>query len=432
MTLPTMTEAWPVWVDGDRVVISNLAITHPEAAALAASQLDRGGADSLVDLVQRALPVGMVALSMGLAAVDTAAIQRTLDAFAAQVDARSRRALAGMDQTLARLTEGERTVTDAAQAALNGLPEQLEQALAGEAASVRAAVIDAARSVQAAGIQEVRAALAQHAEAVRNALSLDREGPVQALRQDVLSQLEGTRRDLTEQLTVVRGLLQAAEAHKAATIKSSRAVGQEFENQAISLASSVVTAAGDRFEETATSAAPGGTSRAGDALAVLSTAITGQGRPPVTIAIEAKHRSRPMSVKAIRDELAKVRATRQAHAGLMIVSTRQQVPGGCGFARVDDLAFVVVAEPDVLQLVYLVLREMAAMLHVRQGQDETVNLAKVEAHIAQALSALEDFDEVGRLAGAAAKNIENLRVSGGRVKARIHEALTASLSVLLV
>ena|SRR6478672_6276009 len=104
--------------------------------------------------------------------------------------------------------------------------------------------------------------------------------------------------------------------------------------------------------------------------------------------------------------------------------------GGDATTRVDDLAFVVVAESDVLQLVYLVLREMAALVHVRQGQDDTVDLVKLETHIGLALSALEEFDEVGRLAGAAQKNIENLRLAGGRVKARIQEALTGSLSVL--
>lgn len=146
--------------------------------------------------------------------------------------------------------------------------------------------------------------------------------------------------------------------------------------------------------------------------------------------LSRRHRSRPMSAKAIRDELARVRSTRQAQAALMVVSSRQQVPGGAGFARVDDLAFVVVAEPDVLQLVDLVLREMAALVHVRHSQNEAVDLAKLETHIAPALSALAEFDEVGRLAGAAAKNIENLRAVGGRVRIRIHEALTGSLSVL--
>jgi hypothetical protein len=420
----------PVTLTGDTIRLKELAITHGEAAAIARGYLDSHGPDALADLIRRALPVGLVALSMGHAAVDTGAISRTLDAFADQVEARSKETVEGLEQTLARLRTGEQAVAQTTQDVLSRLPAQVEAALGGQAGHIRASVAEATRAVQATGMQEVRAALTQHAESVRNALSLDRDGPVQALRKDLLDQLDGTRRELAEQLTHVRGLLQAAEAQKAGAAKSTRAIGLEWEAIAMAIADEVITAAGDRFEATGARPAPGGTSRAGDGVATLSPAITGHGRQ-VRIVVEAKKRSRPMSAKQLRDELAGSRGVRDAVAGLVLVPTPEEVPGGSRFARVDDLAFVVAADdPTVVSLVYLILREMTALLTVRQSDGDEIDLAKVEAQLGLALTALAELDEVGRLAGQAEKTLQNLRAVGGRVQKKIHEALTNGLAVL--
>lgn len=423
-------EAPQVAVDGECVVLRELTVDHGEAAAIVRAQLEKGGPTAAAELIRRALPVGLVALSMGSAAVDTGAITRTLDSFAEQLDARSKQALEGLDQAVTRLQAGEQAVAQAATGALAQLPGQVEAALAGEAATVRTAVGEATRAVQAAGLQELRAALAQHSEAMRNVLSLDREGPVQALRRDLHEQLDGTRRELTEQLTQVRGLLQAAQAHKTAAAKSSRAVGQEWEAQATAIADEVITAAGDRFEATGSRPAPGGTARTGDGVAVISTAITGHGRT-VRIVVEAKKRSRPLTAKQLRDEATTARQVREATASLTLVPTAAEVPGQGSFARVDDLAFVVAAdEPSTVSLVYLVLREMTALLTIRQDDGTEVNLGQLEAQIGIALTALEEFQEVGRLALQAQRSLESLRAVGGRVHEKIHQALTSGLSIL--
>ena len=187
-------------VTADSLVLTNLVVHHPETVAIASRQLTEHGPDALADLIRRAVPVGLLALTTGAAATDTAVIQRTLDDFARNVDDRSAAALAGLNQTLDRLRAGEQAVAKAAQDALSRLPAQLESVLSGEAGNVRAAVKEAARAVQDAGTAEVRAALTQHSESVRNALSLDREGPVQSLRSDILTELNGTRRELAEQM----------------------------------------------------------------------------------------------------------------------------------------------------------------------------------------------------------------------------------------
>lgn len=50
--------------------------------------------------------------------------------------------------------------------------------------------------------------------------------------------------------------------------------------------------------------------------------------------------------------------------------------------------------------------------------------------VQHALTLLNEFDEVGRLAGAAKKNLESLLDTGRRVRTRLHDALTAGLQTL--
>ena len=80
--------------------------------------------------------------------------------------------------------------------------------------------------------------------------------------------------------------------------------------------------------------------------------------------------------------------------------TAEEVPGGGRFARVDDLAFVVAADDlTTVSLVYRILREMTALLTVRSSEGDEVDVAKLESQLNLALSALTEFDGVGRLAG---------------------------------
>lgn len=433
VTLASITSATAstVTVDGGAITITHLVIPHPEAATLAAAAQEQGGHFALEDLIRRALPVGMVALSMGSAAVDTGSLQRTLDTFATAVDQRSTQAIDGLNATLDRLREGEVAVTTAARSVLATLPDQIQAVLGGQAENVRSSVAEAARTVQAAGLAQMQSALAQHSTAVRNALLLDHEGPVQQLRHDVLGQLDSTRRELTDQLSAVRGLLQAAEAHKAGASTSTRALGQAWERTAMDgLARDVVERAGDLYEATGSTPAPGGTSRAGDGVATLSRAVTGHGRP-VRLLLEAKTRSRPLSAKAWRQELSTSTALRECHGALALVPTAAEVPGGGPFSRVGQHEYVVACDdPETVTLVYLVLREIVALLAVRHDGGNKVDLAKAEAQVTQALTSLGELDEVARLASTAGRNLNQIFEVAKRTKEKVQQALTDSLATL--
>jgi hypothetical protein len=419
-----------VVVVADRIVIQALTIVSAEAAALVRSTMDDGGPEAVTDLLRRALPVGLVALSMTTAATDTGAMARTLDQFRDQVDQCSRTAIVGLDQTLARLREGEATITAAAQNVLARLPAQIDSVLGGEAANVRLAVAEATRSVQDVGMTEIRSALAAHAETVRDGLSLDKDSPVQALRRDVLAHLDASRKELSEQLTVVRGLLQVADAQKAATATNSRAVGADWEAAANGIMQSVVTAAGDRYASCGATAASGGTARTGDGLVTLSSAITGR-NTEIRLAVESKRRSRPLSAQAFKKELATSRQVRQAAGALALVPTVREVPGGGRWCRVDDLSWVVAADDEeAVSLIYCILREQVALVAVQQADGSEIDLGKAQAQVKMALSALSDLDEVARITKDVQKNLDRLLEVGRTVKTKIYEALTGSLNTL--
>jgi hypothetical protein len=356
----------------------------------------------------------------------------TLDAFLDRVDESSRTALVGLDQTLAGFRAGEATITAAAQNVLAQLPAQIDAVLGGEVGNVRLAVAEDTRAVQATGMTEIRSALALHAEMVRNAVSLDRDSPVQALQREVLAHFDASRKELSEQLTVVRGLLQVAETQKVASAKNSRAVGADWEATANTIAHAVVTSAGDRYAATGSTSGPLGSARTGDGVATLSSAITGHGKE-VRVVIEAKRRSgsRVMSAQAFKRELDTSRSVRQAEGALALVPTMREVPGGGRWCRVDDLSWVVAADDqESVSLIYLILRELVSLVAVQQAGGTDVDLAKAQARIKMALSALSEFDEIARLTTDVQKSLARLFEVGRNVKTKVHEALMGSLSTL--
>lgn len=434
MTVTTLPAPGPtgarVLIIGDRLVIESLTVDHPEAVDIVRRHIKADGADGVDELVRRALAVGVLALSMGKAAVDTGAITRTLDVFAQRVDAKSELAMTRLDETLTHLQSGEAAVAQAASQVLGKLPGQLEAALAGEAVNVRTAVLDAVRSVQTAGMQQLTASLSEHSQSVRNALSLDREGPVRMLRQDLLTELNGTRQELSEHLTELRAAFEGAQAHKLASVKSSRAVGADWEDEALTMAETVVLAAGDQWETTGGQPGAGTTRRTGDGVATLSAAISGRGEP-VRIVIEAKKRSRPLSPNELRKEIRAGREVRRAGAGIILVPTAAEVPGNGRLSRVDDFGYVVAADDEeTVSLVYLIVRELVALLTIKQNDDDEINLGQVEAKLNLGLAALEEFDEVGKLAVQASKQLEKLIAVGRGAQSKARQALTESISLL--
>lgn len=413
-----------VTVNGETLVIHDLSIAHPEAAAFVRGQLAEHGHDAATEMVRRAIPVGLVALSLGTAGIDSGSFTRSLDSFAAKVDAKSQAAIIGLDEAIARLQAGEQAVAQTATSVLEKLPAQVEAALAGQAGNVRASVAEATRAVQAAGLQELTTTLDRFSGTITGSLSLDREGPVRMLRQDLLEVLNGFRNEFGDKLVNLTSIIETAhsaqDAAQRAGAKSTRQVGAANEDAALAMLEQIATAAGHMVERTGgQSGVDGTTRRTGDGVVTLSQAITGHG-PSVRLVIEAKHRTRPLTVKQYREEIAAGCRVRDAAGGLVLVPTRAEVPGEGAFARVDSYAYVVAYDdPETVSLILQILVEQVAILKIRQGDGTDVDLVQVEARVEQALADLSQLDEVGRLAVQAHKALEKLIALGRDTQSKI-------------
>lgn len=419
-----------VQVREGRVLLHQFTVEHGESAALVAAALAEGGLPAAESLLRRALPVGVMAVAVGASAVDSGAIDRTLTGFAEQVHARSEATVAAIDAAVARLAGADTALAQVAGQALNRLPDQLSRVLAGEAGHVQDAVSQAARAVQAEGLAELRGALSQHTEAVRSVLSLE-QGPVQTMRRDLLGQIEATRRELTEQLGSVSGLLLAAQAAQSATkaARTTRAAGADFEAQVHQLMGALSAEAGDRYEAVGDIPAGGGTRRGGDGLVTVSRVVAGPARE-LRILVEAKNRARPLAQQAWVRELTDSMRQRGAQGAIALVPEPAQVPGGGILARVADTCWVVAADdPERVRLVLLTMRELLAVLTGPRGQDGA-DLEKVQALVQQALSGLEQLDEVARLCRAAQNSLTRLLETGGQVKRTLQASLTGALQAL--
>src|ERR1019366_3328814 len=161
----------------------------------------------------------------------------------------------------------------------------------------------------------------------------------------------------------------------------------------------------------------------------LSQLITGSGRT-VRVVLEAKTRDRPLTAAKWREELTSSRYPRDASGGLAIVPDAGQMPGGRLFARVGERLFVGVADPPIVSLVYLVLREWVALATDSGSDSDPVSVSKASSRIAQALTALNDLEEITRHVTAATRSLEKIRDVGTTVRTRVEQSLNDGLAAL--
>jgi hypothetical protein len=107
-----------------------------------------------------------------------------------------------------------------------------------------------------------------------------------------------------------------------------------------------------------------------------------------------------------------------------------QVPGGRLFARVGERLFVVVADAPIVSLVYLVLRELVALATDSGNDTDPVSVSKASSRIAQALTALNDLEEITRHVTAATKSLEKIRDISTTVRTRVELSLNDGLTAL--
>lgn len=412
-----------VTVTDDAVEISHLRITHPETVAIARRELAEHGPAALADTVTGAVVVGMVATGLQRSTGDTAAaMSRVLAGFDEAVQNRAAATIAQLDGLLGRVDATEAATREAVTATLAQLPAQIERglttALAGGAGDVREAVRQATATAQAEAVTALERVVTLHSEQVRAVVTTENpSSPIAALRRDLTVSVENTRRELAEGLAAVRALVQAQQAGQAAEIKSSAAIGKDWEDSVALAVASWVQATGDCVEHVGSRPAPGSSSRkTGDVLVRIMS-----GNQPVLI-VEAKRRQRRPSMRAFRDELAEARRVRGAHAALAVVPTADDVPGpaGSSWARADTASWIVAAEdPQVLTLVLGVVRELTILAAASTGADSAVDVSRARTAIGHLLDLLARFEDVSKHVSTAEKALTNIRSTADGLRAAL-------------
>lgn len=426
----------PVTVTDDGVEISHLRITHPETVAIARRELAEHGTAVLADTIAGAVIVGMVATGLQRSTGDTtAAMQRVLTGFDEAMQTRAAATVAQLDGLLGRVDATEAATRQAVATTLAQLPAHIERGLtstlAGGADDVREAVRQATATAQAEALAALERVVALHSEQVRAVISTENPGsPIAALRRDLTATVESSRRELSEGLAAVRALVQAQQAGQAAEIKSSAAIGKDWEDSVALAVAGWAQATGDCVEHTGSTPAPGSSTRkTGD---VLVRIMTGPSTP--VLIVEAKRRQRRPSMRAFRDELAEARRVRGAHSALAVVPTADDVPGpaGSSWARVDTASWVVAAEdPRVMTLVLGVVRELTILAAASTGADPTIDVSRARTAIGHLLDLLARFEDVSRHVSTAEKALTNIRSTAEGLRAALaaqvqdaHRALT--------
>lgn len=429
MSNATVVEDRSVQLNGDVLRIERLQVANSEAAAFVREVWNTAGPEAAEELVRRAVVVGLVAVNVATPTDLSGSINRTLHAFATELEHTSQDTIRGLRDTLRQLQAGERAVEDVAGRVLQSLPEQVDRALGAQAgsvaANVRTAVVEATHAVQANALQELRAALELQSQSVRASLAA-REAGATDLRRELLDSVAGTRRELAAQLSAVHALLASQQAASTAGAKSTRQVGQAFEDLAVSALREAVAAAGDVLEATGSTPAPGG-GKTGDAVIEVISPTVSRGHQ---IKLVAEAKGRTMSLKALRQEVAKARKVREAIGGLVLVPAGA-VPGGGRMARLDELSWVCdVTDPEAVSMTYLVLRETAVWHTLRHNSAGAVDLSRLAANLTRATTLLTEWDEVARLANNASRSLEQLKKAGGTMKASMQELLADTLNQL--
>jgi hypothetical protein len=396
----------------DTLIVHGLRVTHPETVALARAHLDEHGPETLPAAISTAIVVGMVASRLAREHGDVAGrMEAVLTGWRQDLERQGGDVLTRIDGVLSRLDEAERAASQAAHQALSHFPEQVEMALRGEAGTVRTAVREAASAVQQEALRQVDGVVRGHSAELRTLLSTENPaGPIAQLRRDLTQAVEVTRRELGDGLATVRATL---EAQRVTRKRDSNALGSSWEAHIGSLIRDWATSTGDIAEPVGSTAAPGGTARTGDVLiSVMS------GAQP-KIVIEAKNRARSMSVAQARAELATARRVRRAHAGVLIVQSPDQMPGGSGrWVRVDTHSWVVAAEDaDLLGLVLSTVRQMLLAEGAAASNAANVDVGAAQTAVRSALDLLRRFDELAKHTHAASRSLGHLRETADNLRA---------------
>ena len=373
-----------VRVEGDRVLVDRLLLQDPTLAAFVAER----PADDRPELVARALRIGLLAIQDTAVTVNVDVVRSEFEKLVRQTETANDKAAQALEQTLrANFADGD-----------GRLPRTLERFL-GDRGALRGMVeelFDPTKRDSAIG--RIGSMLERYfdGDASKLALLLDPtrlNSPLHQFRQEMTAGF----RSLEERLVAI----EAAAAARGAERARSTAKGGDFEDLLEAMLGDLARGAGDMLDRTGTEIGAVLKSKKGDfVLTVDPRAARGA---DVRLVIEAK--DRPMSMRAIRDELREARENRGA-AGAVVVFTPAHAPTGIApFTLVGDDVYCVIDPEDPEPATLEAAVRLARLLAMTSLVEHEVEVDP--AAIAAALTAIREQLDVVRTLKSQLTSISN-------------------------
>jgi hypothetical protein len=373
-----------VRLEGDRIVIERLSLSDPTLAAFLGERPagDRG------PIVERALRIGLIALQDAGVTVNVDAVRTEFERLVRQAEQVNERAAAALEQTLrANFADGD-----------GRLPRTLEKFL-GDRGALRSMVdelFDEKKRDSAIG--RIGSMLERYfdGDASKLALLLDPtrlNSPMHQFRQEIAAGFKG----LEERLVAI----EAAAAARGAERARSAAKGADFEDLLAEMLGEITRGTGDLLDRTALESGSVLKSKKGDFVLTVDASVA-RGCD-LRVVIEAK--DRPMSMRAMRDELREARENRGAAVAVAVFTPAHAPTGVAPFNLVGGDVYCVIdpdaPEPATLEAAIRLARLLAlASLAERE-------VAVDAAAIGAALTAIREQLEVVRQLKSQLTSISN-------------------------
>ncbi len=362
-----------VRIEGDRIVIERLSLSDPTLAAFLGERAagDRG------PIVERALRIGLIALQDAGVTVNVDAVRSEFERMVRQAEQVNERAAAALEQTLrANFADGD-----------GRLPRTLEKFL-GDRGALRGMVdelFDEKKRDSAIGRIGTMLERYFDGDASKLAHLLDPtrlNSPMHQFRQEIAAGFKG----LEERLVAI----EAAAAARGAERARSAAKGTDFEDLLSAMLGDIARGSGDLVDRTGLDAGSVLKSKKGDFVITLDPGIA-RGCD-LRLVVEAK--DRPMSMRAMRDELREARENRGAAVAVAVFTPAHAPTGIAPFTVAGGDVYCVIdpeaPEPATLEAAVRLARLLA--LASLAERDVTVDAAA----IGTALTAIREQLEVVR------------------------------------
>jgi hypothetical protein len=361
-----------VRVDGERILIDRLIVRDASLAAIVA---DREAADRPA-FIERALKIGLTALQDATVSVDVDLVRDEFEKLLRSSEQANVKAAEALDQVLrSNFADGD-----------GRLPRTLEKFL-GDRGALRTFVgelFDETKRDSAIGRMRTLLGTYFDGDASKLALLLDptrQHSPMHQFRTEVTAGFE----KLHERLAAI----EAAAAARGAERARSTAKGGDFEDTLEAMLADVARGSGDLVDRTGGETGELLRSKKGDFVLTIDPARTGGAE--VRVVVEAK--DRPMSIRAIREELREAKENRVAAIGLVVFSPAHAPAGIAPFdLRAGDVYCVIdPADPDPATLEGAVrLARLLAIASLREVAAE-IDVEAVRAALAAVRAELDSL-----------------------------------------